>query len=153
VGGNVNYPPLLAFETIEEYREHFERVYCRETITTFDGVRVLFKRGAFQHAFFTTLRGTKGIKGPFSWERASRMDWIACALRDTAAELFIGWNKKTRCYDFNRRVAIVVRDYVVIVQFQSETEAFFITAFVADNPATLANIRKGPNWGGKGNGR
>ena len=38
-------PPLVHYATVAEYRSHYERVYCRGNIHTFDGIRVYFSAG------------------------------------------------------------------------------------------------------------
>jgi len=48
----MSYPPLLSYQTIGEYRAHFERVYCQGPIVTFDGIAVRFRKEDFDHAFF-----------------------------------------------------------------------------------------------------
>ena len=35
-------PPLVHYATVAEYRSHYDRVYCRGNILTFDGIRVYF---------------------------------------------------------------------------------------------------------------
>lgn len=46
------YPPLVSYNSVDEYRGHFERIYCRGVITTFDGIPVRFQKRDFDHAFF-----------------------------------------------------------------------------------------------------
>ena len=43
-------PPLVHYETEEEYRRHYENIYCRGVVQTFDGIRVYFSPGKFGHA-------------------------------------------------------------------------------------------------------
>ena len=73
------------------------------------------------------------------------MPWIKIALSDASAELYFGWDNRRKCVVTNRRVAIVVRDYVVIIQTKSADKAFFISAFIADQQA-LNKIRLNPKW-------
>lgn len=35
-------PPLVHYATVAEYRSHYDRVYRRGNILTFDGIRVYF---------------------------------------------------------------------------------------------------------------
>ena len=141
------YPPLLAYVAVDEYREHYERNYCRRAIYTFDGVRVYFPKGSFWHAFFRSQRGKKAKKTLIlAPERAVRMDWIAAALLDPSSERYVGWDKRRKIHDPARRVTVVQGDYVVVIQLNGPGRAFFITAFVADSASTLAEIRKSPVW-------
>lgn len=45
-------PPLVNYATVAEYRSHYERVYCRGNIQTFDGIRVFFRDNKFGHMFY-----------------------------------------------------------------------------------------------------
>jgi hypothetical protein len=143
----VAYPPLLCLPTEADYQRHFEAAYCRATIMTFDGIRVFFPLGSFQHAFFKSQRGKRATKTAIlARERAERMDWIAAALKDPSSERYEGWDKRSKTYDPKRRVTLVQGDYVVVIQLNGPGRAFFVTAFVADSPATLAAIRTSPVW-------
>jgi hypothetical protein len=147
----MSYPPLLKLATAAECRSHYENIYCRAPIVTFDGIAVRFRKSDFNHCFFESSR-RDSTKDLFSAKRAERMDWIEAALKDANAELYCGWDKKRRRYDRSRRVAVVMGDYVVIIALTSPTTAIFVTAFVADTPAcagrpsTIDQIRKGPKW-------
>jgi hypothetical protein len=44
----------------------------------------------FDHAFFEWSERRGGPKDTFSADRARRIDWIAAALQDAEAELFVG---------------------------------------------------------------
>jgi hypothetical protein len=107
----------VQYETEEEYREHFERVYCSNTLTTFDGIDVRFFPERFDHAFH---EGT--FKSGFSRERAERIDWIGAALTDEAARLYIGWDTDRRREMPNRRVCVAGANYVVIINCAEERE-------------------------------
>lgn len=82
------------------------------------------------------------------------MDWIAVTLKDPTSELFIGWNKKEKKYDNQRRVAVVMGNYVVVIALSKKNpkQANFITAYLADTPSrpgrpsTIDKIRKSPRW-------
>lgn len=141
-------PALVFYQTEDEYYAHFCGVYCSndDPIYTFDGIRVDFYPNHFKHAFRESANRVKGDKSVFSRKRAERVDWIKWALQNNDAELFQGWNKQKDCYDASRRVCIVIRNYVVVIQIKEEKEAFFITAFVADTSRTLNQIRNGPKW-------
>lgn len=68
--------------------------------------------------------------------------------------LYIGWDNQKKCYDNQRRVAIVMGNYVVIIAISTKKpkQAKFITAFVADTPSrpgrpsTIEQIKRGPKW-------
>lgn len=142
----MTYPPLLELNLPDDYRGYFEENYCNQKIYTFDKIRVLFPKGAFNHAFYESSSRREQKKDIFSTRRAKRMPWIKVALADASAELYFGWDNKRKCVVTNRRVAIVVRDYyVVIVQTKSTDTAFFISAFIVD-PQALNKIRANPKW-------
>ncbi|MBN1364520.1 MAG: hypothetical protein JW976_06925 [Syntrophaceae bacterium] len=141
----MNYPPLLNLQSPDEYRKYFEDNYCNQKIFTFDKIRVLFPKSAFDHAFYSSSSRRERKKDVFSTERAERMPWIKIALADDLAELYFGWDNKRKCVVSNRRVAIIVRDYVVIIQTKSADIAFFISAFIA-NQRALNMIRLNPKW-------
>lgn len=141
----MTYPPLLSLKSPDEYRKYFEENYCNQKIYTFDKIRVLFPKGAFDHAFYSSSSRRERKKDVFSAERAERMPWIKVALDDASAELYFGWDNKHKCVVSNRRVAIVVRDYVVIIQTKSADIAFLVSAFIADQRA-LNMIRLNPKW-------
>ncbi|KAF0178664.1 MAG: hypothetical protein FD164_2183 [Nitrospirae bacterium] len=139
-------PPLVHYLTEDEYYQHFCNIYCNKgTVMTFDGIRVDFYPGNFKHAFRESANRQKGDKSVFSSRRAQRIDWIKWALEHTTAELFRGWNKNIGTYDPERRVCIVVRNYIVVIQFKDIDRAFFITAYPADSDI-LRKIRNGPRW-------
>ena len=140
-------PPLVHYNTPAEYRQHFERSYCRGTITTFDGIRVYFSASKFGHVFYESS-GRNGRKDEFSPVRAQRIDWIRATLEHPRATLFQGWNKDARCYDSTRRVAVVFEDFVVILQLglnqHGQLKANFVTCYQADN--SIGKIRTSPVW-------
>ena len=140
------YQPLVQYETVDEYRAHYERVYCRQPITTVDGIAVRFRKGRFNHCFFESSRRNQ-IKDKFSIQRAERIDWIKAALQDTNAELYAGWDGIKKRYDKSRRVALVDGDYVVVIRLSCVNEAQFVTAYVADSPSTVQKIKGSPEWG------
>ena len=145
------YPPMVRYSSEEEYRRHFERVYCRRPIITFDGIAVRFNKHQFKHCFYESSK-RNSVKDRFSTARAERIDWIKAALEDPNSELYVGWDNKKKRYDKKRRVAIVLGDYVVIIQLKNPGYAYFITAFLADTastpkrPSTIDQIRSGPKW-------
>ncbi len=69
-----------------------------------------------------------------------------------SSEKYVGWDRKKKRYNKKRRVAIVMGNYVVIIQLKGSGKAKFITAYLADKkgikgrPATIDLIRRGPKW-------
>jgi hypothetical protein len=148
----LSYPPLLELASEAEYRAHFEATYCRGPIRAFDGIEVRFRQRDFDHCCFESSR-RDGNKDTFSLPRARRLDWIKAALQDPQSECYQGWDKKRKCYDGSRRVAVVLEDYVVVIAFKRKSgQADFVTAFLADTPtvpgrpSTVEMIRRGPKW-------
>ena len=141
----MTYPPLLILTSSDEYRRYFEEHYCNQKIHTFDKIRVLFPKSAFDHAFYQSSNRKEQKKDIFSQNRAQRMPWIKVALADASAELYFGWDNKRKCVVTDRRVAIIVRDYVVIIKKKDAYRSFFISAFIADQQA-LNKIRLNPKW-------
>lgn len=136
------YPPLVNYGTEQEYRSHFERVYCQGTISTFDGIEVRFRRRMFDHCFFESVV-TKD--DTFSPRRAERIDWIVATLQDASAELRVGWDNQKKIPAKNRRVAIVKGIYVVVIRLKGNGKAEFVTAFVAGQRA-INLIKTNPLW-------
>jgi hypothetical protein len=140
-------PPLVHYNTPAEYRQHYERHYCRGTIITADGIRVYFSASKFGHAFYESS-ARDGQKDAFSTARAQRIDWIKATLEHPQAVMLQGWNNAACCYDPTRRVAVVFEDFVVIVQMglkqNGELKANFVTCFQADN--SIGKIRRSPTW-------
>jgi hypothetical protein len=147
----VVYPPFVRYKTESEYREHYEKVYCRCRIVTFDGITVRFRKSQFQHAFFESSR-RDGKKDNFSEVRAERIDWIKTALEDSESERYQGRDRESGGYSKNRRVTVVMDNYIVIFDLTSDTTGEFITAFVdrgirtPGHPRTVDQIRSAPKW-------
>ena len=141
-------PPLLIYETVREYKQHYERHYQRGTIVTADGIRVYFKPQKFGHAFYQNSQRRKGPKDEFSEERAQRMDWIKATLEHPEAELYMGWNKDQKCYDETRRVSVVFAEFVVVIELglnkRNELKGNFVTCYVADK--SISRIKSSPIW-------
>lgn len=136
------YPPLVHYQSKEEYRTHFHDKYCRNPIRTHDGIEVRFRKQQFDHCFAESI---KNKDDTFSEDRATRIDWIEAALKDPQAEHRVGWDNSKKCLAHNRRVAIVVQNYVVIIRIKPKGDAEFVTAYVATN-GTIGRIRRGPLW-------
>jgi len=144
------YPPLVLYSEENEYRIHYEQIYCKAPLICFDGISVRFRKEQFKHVFYESVNG--GTDNLFSIKRAKRINWIKAALEDPASELFVGWNRRTKCYDHNRRVTVVMGNYVVVIELLKNGFANFITAYVADSvsrrgkPSTIDLIRSAPKW-------
>jgi len=139
------YPPLMQYETVDEYRAHYERAYCRKPILTFDGIAVRFRKNQFGHCFYESTRRNQ-IKDEFSIQRAERIDWIKAALQDPDAELYVGWDRIRKRYDRNHRVTLVVGNYVVVIRLSGTKKAQFVTSYVADSASILQKIKGNPKW-------
>lgn len=138
-------PPLLNLPTIEDYRHHYEEVYCRSGIMTFDGIKVRFFPESFTHAFFRDSSRRAKDKAVFDRRRAERMDWIRAILLDPHAELY----KRVMPDGKIRRIALAPAvHYAVIIQMNPNRpdEARFITAYVVDSGSALQNMRANPRW-------
>jgi hypothetical protein len=145
VGKMATYPPLLNLADEAAYRARFEAIYCAGAVTTFDGITVRFQKRDFDHCFFESSQRNR-IKDSFSQLRAERLEWIAVALQDAAADRFQGWDRDTKTYDKTRRVTLVCGDYVVVIGLTGAKSARFITAYVADTPSSLAKLKTSPKW-------
>ena len=141
----LTYPPLVKYGSIAEYQTHYNSRYCSSSITTHDGILVRFRKTTFGHAFYESSK-RDGVKDKFSPARAERINWIRAALRDSSAEMYIGWNSKRKRHDKRRRVVFVKGDYVVIIRISGANKAEFVTAFVVDSATTLTKIKNSPKW-------
>ncbi|MBA7625981.1 hypothetical protein ES703_33415 [subsurface metagenome] len=138
------YPPLVRYASEQEYRRHFIEKYCKRQIITFDDIPVRFNNKDFAHAFYES--GSNLKNNLFSVVRAQRIDWIEVALLDANAELYYGWDADKKRVDTTRRVALVKKNYIVIIQIMKSGKARFITAFVANNYRTFLKIKQSPKW-------
>jgi len=139
-------PALLMLADEAAYRAHFEATYCRGPIVTFDGIAVRFRKRDFGHCCFESDRRTR-LKAYFSSKRAERLDWIQAALQDPGADLRVGWDNSRKRYDYDRRVAIVSGNYVVVISLlANKKSAEFVTAYLADSGETVQLIKKAPKW-------
>lgn len=142
---------LIVFKdhTEADFRKIWHDVYCTNRISTFDGVEVSFYDNQFNHAFYeSTKRNQRGkrkkSKDLLSPRRCARINWIKDVLEDPEAELYKGYDSKSHSYANDRRVALVKKDYVVVIQLYKENKAKFITAYVADN--SVGKIKQSPSW-------
>ena len=137
-------PDFVYYENVDQYRDHYRRVYCCGVIHTFDGIRVYFSAQRFSHAFFISSNN-EGPKNKFCKDRAMRIDWIKATLENPEAELYFGWNSTIKKTNYLRRVSVVYGDYVVIIEISPKTnKAKFVTAYVADS--SINEIRSGEKW-------
>ena len=74
------------------------------------------------------------------------MDWIKAALQDSNSDRYIGWDNRRKRYITSRRVAVVMKNYVVIIGLTGVKKADFVTAFVANTKRTLQKIKNSPSW-------
>lgn len=138
------YPDFRIFGSEKECRDHFHATYCVDAVLTFDNISVRFRKQMFDHCFFeSSMRN--GTKDRFSQLRAERIDWIYAALRDTGAELFVGYDSARKREDPSRRVALVQANYVVVIALIDRANAVFVTAYVADYN-TVGKIRRSSKW-------
>ena len=138
-------PPLRTFADEVECGKHYNQVYCAGPIPTFDGIMVRFDKRDFLHLFFESSN-RDGNKDTFSTRRAERIDWIKAALQDPKAELFQGYDNKTKVCRPDRRVCVVSGDYVVIIVLTDTKKAKIVTAFVIDDPDVLKSLKASPKW-------
>lgn len=139
-------PPLLVLPDEHAYRAHFEAVYCQGPLRTFDGIEVRFRKRDFNHCCFESNRRTRR-KARFSKVRSERLDWIKATLQDPSADLRVGWDSTRKRYDYDRRVAIVSGEYIVVIRLLScRRKAQFVTAYLADLESTRQKIHTSPKW-------
>ena len=139
--------------TEEEFRQLWHDEYVIQTIYTHDGIHVHFYDNNFDHAFYeSTGRNVSKKSGEYknvlSFQRLARIRWIKDVLMDKSALMFVGYDKMTKKYARNKRVSVVVGNYVVVIQLffgkDNTTHAKFITAYVADN--SIDKIIRSPIW-------
>lgn len=134
------------------YKNIYESFYCKAPITTFDGILVFFKKDNFEHAFYKSRNRRKKDKSVFCHERANRIYWIKWVLENPFAQLYKGYNHKTKSYDSSRRIAVCVDNYTVVIELnKNNAKAKFITAYVADGingkgERAIDLIKSGEKW-------
>lgn len=145
----MTFPALVFYNTSQEYKAHFKSVYCRNEIYTFDKIRVYFKEDNFNHSFYESPLRDGKKSGDLSLPRAQRIDWIKHVLENADADLLQGWNKDAKRYEPDRRVSLVLDNYVVVIRLSLKIEtlkASFVTAYVLNGDCTLNKIKSGPKW-------
>lgn len=139
--------------TEEQFRQLWHDEYVMQEIYTHDGIKVHFYDNNFDHAFYESTgrnvsKKSKQHKDVLSYQRLARIRWIKEVLVDKNAQMFEGYDKTTKKYSRKKRVAVVVGNYVVIIQMfvgkDGATHAKFITAYVADN--SIDKILHSPIW-------
>lgn len=140
-------PELVFYNSDEEYRQHYKRIYCRGKIITQDNIRVYFKPDRFNHAFYVPQK-RKGMKTQFSHERAQRIDWIKATLEAPDSSLLFGWNNTTKETDWNRRVSVRYDDYIVVIELSRSKAGVIKGNFITAFPATgsMDSINSNPEW-------
>lgn len=140
---------LLKLKNIEEYKSYFKLQYCNKEIYTLSGIKVKFYEDQFEHAFFKSENYKKRDKSIFAYERAERMDWIKKVLQNEKTELYVGWDRDEKEYNYRRKVCIIMpENYVIILNMIKENKAKFITAYVASK-TNAKKIRSAPKWENK----
>ncbi len=141
------FPELVIYETVDEYRQHYEKYYCKRPVITFDGIRVFFPKNKFTHAFYESS-DRRGAKDVFSLQRAQRIDWIKNTLQCKEATLYQGWNARKKSYFADGRVSVVYENFVVIIRLSLKKDGSlkgnFVTCYQADN--SINKIRMSPLW-------
>lgn len=137
--------PHLIDEGVREIkmRELWYNEYCKETIETFDGVKVRFYEDMFDHVFYESDNRKAKDKSILSLNRLEKILWIKDTLRDGDAILKKGWNHVDKKYYENRRVAIVKGNYVVIIRFTGILKAKLVTAYEKNG---IENILENPDF-------
>lgn len=137
--------------TEEELREIWNKVYCKASIITFDGILVQFYSSMFDHCFFESENRKTKDKSILSYNRLEKIYWIKDTLQDADATLKIGWDGKNKTYDESRRVALVKGNYVVVIILFSTTKARFVTAYEITDDENLEKIMQSPDFEHKKN--
>ena len=143
---------FIVNENIDFYKNIFNDFYCKRPIETFDNIQVFFRENNFEHAFYESRNRRKKDKSKFSYKRANRIYWIKWVLENPNAELYKGYNHKSKTYEDNRRLALCVDNYVVVIEFrENRNKAKFITAYVADGinghgQKAIDLIKGGERW-------
>jgi len=148
--GKMGLPELVYYETESEYFEHYKRVYCRDKVYTFDGIRVFFDPKRFLHAFYKDDKYKQygGSKSKFCKKRAEHINWIKYVLTNEESILYQGYNERGGILP-ERRVAVISKDkYVVILNMflnnNGDLCARFNTAFCAEK--SFKKITQSPLW-------
>lgn len=143
----MKYKKIKSYEyTEDELRKLWHETYCLAPIITFDRIIVKFYETMFDHAFFESANHKQKDKSILSLNRCEKILWIKDTLQDPEAILKRGWNKKAKSYENSRRVALIKKDYLVIILIYAEKKARFITAYQVDDNRNLDRIKNSPDW-------
>lgn len=144
---------FIVKEDISFYKRIFKKVYCKKHLITFDGINVKFYVSNFDHTFYESKNRQKKDKSLFSYKRANRIYWIKWILESPNAELYVGYNSKLKKIQDNRRVALCIEEFVVVIELdkKNRNKAKFVTAYLADGvngkgEKAIDLIRKSPKW-------
>jgi hypothetical protein len=143
------YSQFLLLGDESAYRQLYVDEYCNKEIKTHEGIRVMFPRHQFDHAFFKSSSRRAQDKSIFCMERAKRILWIKKALLDPALGLYAGWDSKRKVYDQSRRVCLVTPDsYAIVLRITGNLRSSFVTAYLIDDPSVETKIKSSPVWVG-----
>ena len=144
---------FIVNEDVGFYKNIYKKIYCKKPILTFDKIAVSSYVSDFKHVFYESNNRRLQDKSIFSYKRANRIYWIKWVLQNHDAELYIGYNSKTKSYVNSRRVAVCVDNYAVIIEIHKEdkTKAKLVTSYVADGinekgQKAIDLIKGGPKW-------
>ncbi|MFC4994240.1 hypothetical protein [Rubritalea tangerina] len=138
-------PDLLILDDLEIYRGYYNSTYCVRPIETHDGIKVRFRRDQFAH-IVQESSNRDGVKDTPSPQRQQRLSWIKIALQDPSFVFKAGWDNKKRVNDHQRRITVMIDNFVVVIRLKSATAADFVTCYVADDARTQEKLRNAPDW-------
>lgn len=130
----------------EELRQLWNDEYCNVDVYTHDGIHVKFYERMFNHCFYESHDRKEKDKSILSLNRLEKMLWIKETLQDAEASLKKGWDRDTKTYSDDRRLAIVKYNYVVIILVFKDKKARFMTAYEVTDDENLKLIMESPNW-------
>ena len=145
----------MAYKKIKSYtmseaelRQLWKDEYCNKAIVikTIDNVEVSFYEDMFDHVFYESDNRKKSDKSILSLNRLEKILWIKETLVDDTAILKQGWDKNTKTYDNERRVALVKNNYVVVIRFTAYLKAKFVTAYEINDDENLDKVKNSPEW-------
>ncbi len=114
------------FDTIEEYRNLFQKEFLDMEILSFDNIPVKFKMGHFDHIFFRN----KDSKAKFDKRTAQSILKIKAMITWNMenTEMYEQFNPKSKR---NERSHVLVYDWLFVILFKDEKKKVFfpITAY------------------------
>lgn len=130
----------------KEYKKYFINNFCNKEIFTYDNLKVKFYEDQFEHCFFESKDYQKRDKSIFSIERSERMNWIKETLKNPKTEMFVGWDRDRKTFNYKRRISLISpENYVVVINIIDSKKAKFITAYPASE-TNATKIRNNPKW-------